>query len=71
LGEPDVRADPYPDDHRVGVDGGAVGEPYATGPSALGEDLGDLGALPHLDAVIAVQTVEDVGHLPAEDAQQR
>ena len=71
LGQLDVRRDPDADDHRVGLDQAAVGQPHPGGPAARAGDLAHLHAEPQVDAVLAVQAGEDPGGLGAEHAQQR
>ena len=48
------------DDHRVGLDLAAVGQPYPAGPAAAPVISLDLDAEPQVDAVLAVQVGEDL-----------
>jgi len=71
VGEVGVGHDPDPDDDRVRLDDGAVGEVHAVGAPVAAHDLGDLHAALQVDAVAPVQAGEDRGHLAAQDSQQR
>ena len=71
LGELAVWHDADADDDHVGADLGAVGQPDPVGAAAGAGDLRDLDAEAQVDAVLAVQVGEDLGHLGAEHPQQR